>query len=271
MNAALVGRWARDYAWIFALVVFAVTGFEILVVGVVESFAESLLKFWREVPLLRNLLLTLTGLDASGPVTAASLVSLGLVAPFVILVTWAWLITVATSVPAGEVDRGTADLLLSLPVSRTVVYGSISVLCLASGVVMALAAWAGVALGVRIYGTPEPVNLWLLRLTAVNMMALYVAVSGLGLMLSALHARRATAIGIVLGTLAISFLLNFLEAFLPSMKYVRFLGFLHYYQPVNVVRAEQWPVRDLAVLLGAGAVFWSIGLAAFRRKDIPAT
>jgi beta-exotoxin I transport system permease protein len=50
---------------------------------------------------------------------------------------------------------------------------------------------------------------------------------------------------------------------------MEFLGFLHYYRPVEVVREGRWPVRDLCLLGTVAAVTWIAGLVIFRRKDIP--
>jgi len=65
-------------------------------------------------------------------------------------------------------------------------------------------------------------------------------------------------------------LLNFLGQFWSIAEQIALLGLLHYYRPLPIVRTGDWPVQDIAVLLGLGAVFWSAGLWRFTRRDIPA-
>ncbi len=270
IRPALVRQALRDNALLIAIALAALLGFELLYTQAMRELSETLFKFWREIPLVRNLLLTLTGLDVAGEVSITTLMSLGLVAPFLIIVTWGVIVTVCTSVPVGEIDRGTADLLLALPVSRAAIYCSLSVTWLLVCAAMALTAWGGLALAERLIGTAEPLDHARLLRVVVNLILLFAAVCGLALLVSSFSSRRPAAVGIVIGTLAISFLLNFLEAFQPGMRAVSFLGFLDYYRPVDIVRDPRWPLDDLLALSGVAAGFWLLGLWRFCRRDIPA-
>jgi multisubunit Na+/H+ antiporter MnhB subunit len=82
--------------------------------------------------------------------------------------------------------------------------------------------------------------------------------------------RRGVAVGIVVGLLLFSFLINFLEPLFPPVRSIAFLGFLHYYRPVEAVRDGVWPVLNLTVLGVSAAGAWALAFEFFARRDIPA-
>ena len=53
----------------------------------------------------------------------------------------------------------------------------------------------------------------------------------------------------------------------PAEK-VAFLGILDYYRPLFIMRDGVWPLRDMAVLLGAAAVLWTAAGVLFARRDV---
>src|SRR5262249_36911683 len=126
--------------------------------------------------------------------------------PFLSVVAWVTLVTIGTRVPAGEIDRGTADLLLSLPISRASVYGSSSVGRLLTAVGLAAATWSGVALGTLLVRLAEPVDLKRIAMVNANHAALLLAIGGTTALVSCLVNRRGVAVGIVAILLLASFL-----------------------------------------------------------------
>ena len=65
-----------------------------------------------------------------------------------------------------------------------------------------------------------------------------------------------------------SFLLNYLSQFWQPAQDIAFLGMLRYYRPLFILRDGTWPLRDMMVLLGAGAVLWIAGGVIFSRRDL---
>jgi ABC-2 type transport system ATP-binding protein len=269
VGRALVLKSFRDARVLVAAALIVVALFEVLFVLAMKNIAPEMIGFLRRFEFLRRLFQTLISFDLSAGASPTALVVLGLLHPFLSAVTWATLVTIGTRLPAGEIDRGTADLLLSLPVTRASVYVSASVVGLLTGLSLAAATWAGVALGTLLVPFPEPVDLTRIGIANVNQAALLLAISGTTALVSCLVNRRGLAVAIVVALLLTSFLANFLAAFLPLVEAVEFLGFLHYYRPVDAVRGGRWPVRDVCLLGAVAAVTWTAGLLVFRRKDVP--
>lgn len=269
MKLALIQKTLRDYWLLILVAMVALFGFGEFFVLAVKTIAPELLGFVRRFIFLRQIFQAMIGLDLSEGVNPTLLVIMGLLHPFVSVVTWSTLVTIGTRCPAGEIDRGTADLLLTLPVTRAGVYFSTGVVLILTALLLAAAVWTGLALGARNVNFAIPVDLSRIAMGSGNQIALLIAISGTTSLVSTMVDRRGAAIGIVAGLLLASFLINFLAVFLKFFQTIEFLGFLHYYRPVDIARKGEWPVSDLVVLTSVGVVTWTLGLLNFRRKDIP--
>lgn len=272
MSWAVLLKTLRD-AWVLTLLLtLAVVGLEMAVVRALLEISKDLedLRRWIELPLIRELLRIALGADLVGDLTPTTLTTFGLGHPLLYALSWTLLLTLVTGTVAGEVDRGTADLLLTLPVSRAAVYVSTSAVWVLAAALVSSASLLGLWLGERVCPLSQPLQFSHIWPLTVNLLSLNLAVAGVAALVSSLLSRRAVAVGIVLAGLLASDLVNFLSQFWTAVRPYAFLGFLHYYRPLPVVRSGELPVRDIVVLLAIGAVAWTIGLWHFRRRDIPA-
>jgi ABC-type transport system involved in multi-copper enzyme maturation permease subunit len=269
MHRALILKSWRDHWLLIATALIAALLFEVLFVLAMKKIAPEMLSFARRVEILRRIFQILLSLDLSAAVSPTSLVVLGFLHPFLSAVSWGTLVAIATRLPAGEVDRGTADLLLTLPVPRASVYVATTVVWGLTALALAGATWTGAVLGTLLIPLPGPVDLTRVGMVAANQAAVLMAIGGTSAMVSCLVNHRGPAVAILIAVLLASFLVNFLAVFLPFFETVDFLGLLHYFRPVDIAREGQWPARDLSLLAATAVITWSVGLFVFQRKDIP--
>jgi ABC-2 type transport system permease protein len=270
MSVAVMRKTARDALLLLVIAVLAILIFECLLVRALGEFADEITEVWFRLAFLKNLVNALVGADLAENVTATSLVTIGFSHPLLYAFVWGFLLTTCTRIIAGEIDRGTADLLLSLPLSRARVYASISVAWMLGGMLICAAPLVGIWLGELASPMSEPLKLSRLRTAPVNLFALYLAIGCGTMLVSSLVARRGTAIAVVLATLLASFLLSFLAQFWPIARHISFLGVLDYYRPLETVRTGKWPITEITVLCTSAIVLWLGGLWHFSRRDIPA-
>lgn len=270
MNVALTRKTLRDMLPLLLIAAAGIVLFEILFMRALGEVPEELGQRWLQWPVFRRFARVLLGADFPDKISATTIITLGFVHPLVYAMTWALLLTTCTRVIVGEIDRGTADLLLALPISRARLYVSASAAWIAAGALIGVAPLCGVWLGEKCFPLWEPLYLPPLARVTANFFALYLAVGGLTMCVSSFLSRRGPAIALVLATLLLSFLLNFLAQFWKAVEQIGFLGLLHYYRPLATLRDGQWPVQDMAALVGLAVFFWSVGLWRFRRRDIPA-
>jgi ABC-2 type transport system permease protein len=232
---------------------------------------------------------------------------IGFLHPLVQLIFALWAVYQAGSAVAGEIDRGTMELLLSQPIPRYRLILAHLIVNVVTIPLICVCLWAGSALGVYLFGpfvidygrfqiplafgdapTPAPqvldVSATRLLPGLWNVAALLFAVSGLTMWLSARGRSRWTVIGIALATVVAMFAVNLIGQMLEDMAFLRPFTIFYYYQPQRIVLQDVWSVdigaawgltshlyvNVLAVLFGLGAAGYALALWTFTRRDIPA-
>ncbi len=188
--------------------------------------------------------------------------------PVILALVWGHPAICCTRVPAGEIDCGTIDILLSLPVGRWQILCNETLVWLIGGAVVLVALAAG-----NWYGRAQLDDA--LELPWANVMCvltslacLYLAVGGLCYLVAAALDRRGVAITIVFSFLLGSFLLNYLARLWEPAERLAFLSPMHYYRPLAVLQEGVLPGRDIAVLLTAAATTWIAAGIVFARRDV---
>lgn len=246
----------------------AVTG---LITFVIPQLGLGLNDFILDVPFIRSMISAMTGLDISGGLTTTMMLSVLWTHPVVLAIVSAHAIILCARYPAGEVERGTIDVLLGWPVSRRAVWRVHSLVWLISGVLVVAAALAGYTLGTL--GLPAEARPQVERvlMAAANLLALYIAVGGVTLLASAIATRQGHATAVGFAAVAGSFLLNFLVPYWAVADAVSFLGLMEYYRPALILRDGLFPIRDILVLTAIAAGLWCAGMEITARRDIVTT
>lgn len=268
MNRGLLAKSLRGVLFLTLLFGVGLGLTEALLARALPRVHEQISAMLSQMAVMQRILQALLGTNVSGRLGPEMIAAFAWVHPVVLALLWAHAIAYCTLVPAGEVDRGTIDMLLGLPVSRWQLYLAGSVVWLAAGVVLMLAAVAGHLIGCRMSDGSTRLASGRLVIVVVNLLSLYLAVGGLAWLVSAMSDRRGRAVGWALAFVLASFLLNFLGQFWPLASRLSFLSLLHYYNPLSIIRDGHWPVGDILVLLGFGGFIWTTGGLVFARRDL---
>jgi ABC-2 type transport system permease protein len=243
--------------------------------------------------------------------------------PVLILCVLVWSIARGSDVVSGEINRGTLELLLSLPIGRVRLMSLHGAVCVVGLLGLCGCVWLGLYLGIQTNSVKEtitpkieisipfmPIKIPLqvgssetvlvplrdrvdpkLFLPAVsNLFGFGFVVLAFSVMCSAFDRFRWRTIGIVVSLYVIQLLLFLLSKSSESTGFCAALTFFSCYQPDAIVQLQRiepgsgWgifsaadvlplglgPLGVTGVLLGLGAVFYAIALAAFSRRDLPA-
>jgi ABC-2 type transport system ATP-binding protein len=269
MNRGLWTKGVRE-VWpgtlLFAL---GLLGFEVVLGAVLPTFfTDRVQSLFVEIPFIRNVLRALIGADVGAEFGFLAVSALAWVHPVVLALISAHVIVFCTRMPVGEIDRGTVDVLLSLPVSRWQAYVTETVVWIVSGMAVLLAGLIGNTLG-RLAAPPQySPDLGRLLVVLANLFCLYLAVGGVAYFVSACSERRGRAVGTVFAIVLGSFFLHVLGQFWRPAESFQFLGLMHYYRPFELLQSGAVPVLDMLVLVAFAAVFWIGGGWVFARRDI---
>jgi len=270
----IAGLWRKAWGEIWITTLLCGLGlclFEAVLAYIGWTFREQLSGPLLKLPFVQHMIASLVGGSVGGELSLEALGAIAWAHPVFLALCWAHAITICTRFPAGEIDRGTIDSLLALPVRRRDVFLAEVLAWLASGVVLmalaSLGAWAGNQF-VPAENRPHP---RLVAIVVANAFMLYAAVGAMTLCVSSLSERRGKAVGVAFALVLLSFLLNVLAQFWEPARKFAFLSFLNYHRPLAAFRDASWPWGDLAALFGATLAFLGASLWALSRRSLATT
>jgi ABC-2 type transport system permease protein len=301
MNGTLVIKLLRDLRLPLLAVALLLLGFECLWAKISQRITEELVpSFTQFMPLIfiktalfqgpGKLMQTFMGGASIDFTRALDMLSIGYVHPLVQTILCIWAVGRASGAIAGEIDRGTMELLLAQPVARhRVVLAHLGVdLVVIPALCLALWAgnWAGLALFGRIaFHAPATeaelhVDPLVLAPGLVYVAALVFAVSGYTMWFSSLGRFRGRVMGLAVFVTLLQFLVNTIGQLWDALAPLRPYTVFYYYQPQQVILRADWQVRPpwdglgtvngAAVLLIIGIIGYGLALWTFCRRDLPA-
>jgi len=180
-------------------------------------------------------------------------------------------IIITTRILAAEVERGTVDVLLALPVTRIQLFVSETFAWLVSGLFVLGVTYAGCYFGSRFVLPEYRPDFANMLLVLANLGLVYAVIGTSGLLAGVTTDRRTRAVLFVVLITVFSVLVNFLYTFDPSLEFtkrLRVLSVLEYYKPVGMLRLAEFPWKDAAILAGAAIALWSAAAARMTRRDV---
>lgn len=270
MNVGLMYKSFREWLPITAVVGLLVMAFEIILAYVAPTFEEQLADVLSQIGWLKNILQSLLGTELGDQLSPQAFSVLPWIQPVLLLTFLSHAILGATRVPCNEIERGTIDLLMALPVSRLQLFLTESFVWIVNGLIVLGILLLGNQIGQNLVQSEFGIDLSTCLLIAVNLFCLYLACGGMAWLASVLIDRRMVAMGSVVSVLFASILFNFLTPYWAVAKSFSFLSIMNYFRPFEILTSGQIPVVDVAVLLSIFAVSWIIAAAIFGRRDLAA-
>ncbi|WP_165250594.1 ABC transporter permease subunit [Paludisphaera soli] len=195
--------------------------------------------------------------------------------PFIILVVAMWAIGRGSNAVSTEIERGTLDMVMSRPVSRSSYLAS-QVLTSTLGLLLIAAALAAGAYAATFYNILKvPPPFWLLMRPAFNLAALAFPMYGYALLLSSFDIVRWRPLTIA-SVLTLGGFIARVISVIPVFKdsvwqpWAERASLFTLYNPVDAVSERSRYDFDVAVLLGLGSACIALAFLAFATRDLPA-
>lgn len=167
---------------------------------------------------------------------------------------------------AQEIERGTAEIWLSVPESRAKLLASkIAALFLAQ---LGLVIVTLVTLGIGAAMLGEPVVIARLAVLGVVLLSLSIVVAGYSALLSAFFDTRGRPAGIAAGITIAFYMLWVASSFGTSWKWLRYLTIYDAFQPQAALHGDPIPIFGVIALFVIGLACAGASLIVFQRRDI---
>ncbi len=268
-GAGLTGKTIREI-WVatlaFSLGLFA---FHVAVALTQPLMQKDMLSGqWLQVKLVQQILTAFLGAEVGTVFGPSAMTAIGWAHPIVLALVSAHAISCCTRVPAGEIERGTIDVLLGLPIRRGTLYCGEAAGAALSGLLVVSSGLLGQGLGNAIVGAEDRVATAPMLWVTANLYALLAAIAGIASLFSALCDRRGRAVGAAVAVVVASFFLSSFSPFNAVIKKLAVLSVVSYYRPFKVLEGGQSPATDMVILASIGLACWLIGLILFSWRDI---
>ena len=210
--------------------------------------------------------LALLNQDLLVGVSARGIVGVGYAHPFALMMMAVWAVRVPIAALAGEIGRGTMDLVAARPVTRSAQVAAAVVALLGGLSVLAGAAWLGTLVGL-LTRPLEGVSALRYLPVAAALWLLFASFGLVAILVSALSREAGTAIAWTSGILAGSYVLDYAARVWPRIAALRPWSLFRYYEPEQVVNVGlDW--SDVRIPAAVGAASLLLALVAFARRDL---
>lgn len=183
-----------------------------------------------------------------------------------VIVMAAYAISVATGSLAGEIEKGTMELLLGQPISRRAIVITRH-MHLSLGLIVLIAA----TLVPIIVGAPVvdgEISYKGLAFLSLQAFLFYAAIGSIAFFFSASFSSRGRALFASLGILIASYALDLLSKFSNFVDHFHRLSLFNYYDPYRYLHDLSFAWGDLAVLTAIVVFFTAAAIVWFERRDI---
>ncbi|MCR9117669.1 MAG: ABC transporter permease [bacterium] len=260
MNAALWRKNLNESKWLFLTCAAGIFAFCWARLWIISGLDTS--RFKAILELLPEEWQKFSPVDFDWMITYAGRVALTFDEPIVVLCVTVWAITRGSDVISGEIGRGTMEMLLSQPVSRSKVLWTHTAVTMLGAVALAAIAWLGVFVGIQtttvtetaqpnLFAIPGIVEVpnWLAEpeeivtpmsekltadiffVAAVNLFCLTMALHGVTVLVSSWDRYRWRTIGIVVAFYVLSVMAKLLGMSSDTMFWMKGVSIFSAYEP----------------------------------------
>jgi ABC-2 type transport system permease protein len=252
-------------AWsLIALMIFL---FQLAICGIVHD-NERVKALLQYIDMLPAFLKTFIGGEAVQFGNIAGLIAIGYQEPFVLLLYMLFAVGVPTALLAGEVQRGTMELMLSRQTTKTQIYFCAGLITIVGMYALVFVMFLGTVVSTNLYDFEQQVPLYNFFKLAVNGGILASAVGGIALLAAACF-RRGMAVSLTVAFLVVNYFIMIIAQWWPRMKWLEPVTIFNYVDGPAMFSKSGWPLGDMCILLLLLAVSTVAGGIIWSRRDLP--
>jgi ABC-2 type transport system permease protein len=263
---ALLGFWGRRILPMWGFIALVIFLFQIAVCAIVHD-NENVKSFLKFLEVLPSIFKTALGGEMLQAGNVPGLMAIGYQHPLVLFLYLLYAVGVPNTLLTGEVQKGTMELILSRPTTKTQVYVCASVLTLAGMLALVVAMFLGTVAATHIYDFSQPVPLDLFFRIAVNGGLVAGAAGAMALLAAGLFSGRNLAAGSTVAFLVLNYFVWVVGQWWPRLAFLKPATLFYYAKGMKL--AHGWPLQDMGVLLLVILLGAILGGIAWQRRDLP--
>lgn len=179
------------------------------------------------------------------------------------------IISIVTKHLTGEIEKGTMELMLSLPIKRTYFVFRLWFIAAIITFGLIISALLGAYLGDYFFGEISYKFIYKISNIGLNLWFLMVMIMSFSLMISTFEKETSKAVGKSAVVIIIFYFLDFLSTAWDPLSFTKTFNIFTYYQPQKLMFDDRHlidniPVLSILIILCLGISVWQ-----FNRRDIP--
>ncbi len=263
----LLRFWALRILPVWGFIALIIFLFQIAICGIVHD-NESVKTFLQFLDVLPSFFKALLGGESLRVGNIAGLIAIGYQHPLVLTLYMLFAVGVPTGLLAGEVQRGTMELILSRDATKTHVYVCAGLITVTGMFALVLVMFLATVAATNLYKFSQAVPLYFFFKLAVVGGMLASAVGGIALLAAACF-NRGTAVVLTVAYLVVNYFVSIIAEWWPRMKFLEPTTIFHYVHGAEIFTESAWPLGDMGVLLSILAVSAVLGGVIWSRRDLP--
>jgi len=262
----LLRSWFFRTLPVWLVIALAIFLMQIAVCGIIHD-NQSVKSFLKVLDMFPSVVKIALGGNTLQVGNTPGLIAIGYQHPFILFLLMLFAVGVPTGLLAGEVQRGTMELILSRPVTKLHVYLCAGFLTLTGMFALVFVMFLGTVAAVSIYEFSDPVPLDLFFRIAINGGLLASAAGAVALLSAAYFKGRNMAVGVTAGFLMVNYFTSVISQLWPRMAFLIRLTLFNYVSAPKLWRG--WPHEDMMVLATVLVVAAVTGAIVWQRRDLP--
>jgi ABC-2 type transport system permease protein len=265
MNARLFRQTLRWERVRLLIVILAGIGWGVLMPVLYDQFDD----FIRDLANSGALPEQMLNLGSGSLFTLPGTITLGVQHPLAISMVGIFAVGGASTAIAGERARGTLEVILARPISRTSLYLTILAALLLTVALVLIAILGGMVAGTAAVGLLDEVDLSQMPIVLLNGFGLWAAFTTFALAASVTFDRPGPAIGLSLAYLLVNYFLEILGSLWTDAAWLQQYSLLHHFNPGEILTGKLDPL-DLVIVFAAAAIPFVYALLVFPKRDLAA-
>ena len=264
----LLGFWFARLFMVWLLIGLLIFLMQIAICGIIHD-SESVKSLLNMIDMLPRIVKSALGGEGLQAGNLPSLIAIGYNHPLVLTLFLLFAVGIPTGMLAGEVQRGTMELILSRSTTKSQVYICAGIITVGGMFALVIVMFLGTVVATTIYDFGEPIPLYRFFQLAINAGLLATAIGAISLLCAASFRRRGKAVGVAVGYIMVNYFASIITEWWPKMAWLDRVTIFNYVGSDKIFGSEAWPVGDMAVLAAVFVAAFIAGAIIWQRRDLP--